>query len=216
MSDNCVLLLSGGIDSVVLAYWATKNKYQIKESLFVNYGQDSLDREMYCARRTALALDIPLQIVDMSGTRQLFWGLLPGKYHAFMAEAASPRGNHCNDGIIAWAVAALYSILKGTPNLMAGVQGDDLGRGGNFLEFKEYFEKALSAQHSVDFHFITPFVDKSKAEVIRIGSELGVPFEETWACQSGLYTHCGQCSGCNKRKEAFLKAKVSDTVIFSV
>lgn len=206
-----ILLISGGIDSVVLAYWASNNQAEIREALFVNYGQDPLSRELYSARRTCLALNIPLHVVDLSGTRNLFWGIIKQDYHVFMAEAG-PLGNHCNDGLIAYSIAALYAVIKGVPRLLLGVQGDDAERGGNFPLFKEHFEKAISAQHEIDFKLVTPFMHTSKVDILKIGQSLNVPWDETWACHTSGYVHCGTCGGCQRRKTAFMAAAVVDTL----
>lgn len=49
----------------------------------------------------------------------------------------------------------------------------------------------------------TPLLHYSKADVIREGTRLGVPFELTWSCYKGEDLHCGQCPTCLSRKEAF-------------
>jgi 7-cyano-7-deazaguanine synthase len=49
-----------------------------------------------------------------------------------------------------------------------------------------------------------------KADIVRLGDRLGVPFGETWSCYKGGDVHCGVCSSCRERKRAFLDAGVSD------
>ena len=48
-----------------------------------------------------------------------------------------------------------------------------------------------------------PFVNVSKAEVVRIGLELGVPYELTWSCYEGGEKPCGKCGTCIDRATAF-------------
>jgi 7-cyano-7-deazaguanine synthase len=56
-----------------------------------------------------------------------------------------------------------------------------------------------------------PYADLSKGEVVRRGAALGVPFELTLSCMSpaGL-THCGTCSKCRERHDAFVEAGLAD------
>jgi 7-cyano-7-deazaguanine synthase len=54
-----------------------------------------------------------------------------------------------------------------------------------------------------DLHLFTPFVNKTRAQIVEIGTYLGVPFEDTWSCYEGEDLHCGLCGTCNERKEAF-------------
>jgi len=65
----------------------------------------------------------------------------------------------------------------------------------------------LAHQISVD----APFMELDKSDVIRLGHELGVPFELTLSCMNprdGL--HCGECSKCRERRDAFLEAGIED------
>jgi len=50
---------------------------------------------------------------------------------------------------------------------------------------------------------IRPFVDWTKAGIVRRGAELGVPFAQTWSCYKGGEEHCGRCGTCIERREAF-------------
>ena len=57
---------------------------------------------------------------------------------------------------------------------------------------------------------IRPFVDWTKADIVRRGAELSVPFVKTWSCYKGGDLHCGRCGTCIERREAFDLAKVKD------
>lgn len=57
---------------------------------------------------------------------------------------------------------------------------------------------------------ISPFVGSSKADIVSVGSELDVPFQETWSCYKGLERHCGRCGTCVERLEAFHLADIDD------
>ena len=58
-----------------------------------------------------------------------------------------------------------------------------------------------------------------KDDVIRLGARLGVPFELTLSCMnpadSALPLHCGQCSKCRERRDAFVAAGVADPTAYS-
>jgi 7-cyano-7-deazaguanine synthase len=56
----------------------------------------------------------------------------------------------------------------------------------------------------------TPFLRSSKADIVREGAELAVPFAETWSCYKGGTRHCGRCGTCVERREAFHLAGVDD------
>ena len=76
-------------------------------------------------------------------------------------------------------------------------------------EFFSAMERALSLGLGHALTIDAPFRGKDKADVIRLGRQLGVPFELTLSCMSprdGL--HCGQCSKCRERHDAFVEAEM--------
>ncbi len=56
----------------------------------------------------------------------------------------------------------------------------------------------------------TPLMWSSKADVVRLGARLGVPFKNTWSCYKGEALHCGACPTCYARQNAFKAAGVED------
>ena len=72
-------------------------------------------------------------------------------------------------------------------------------------------EQALSQGLDHELRIVTPFRHLSKADVIARGRELGVPFELTLSCMNPVDgRHCGRCSKCRERLEAFDAAGVAD------
>ena len=72
---------------------------------------------------------------------------------------------------------------------------------------------SLGLDHAIEI--VTPFLAWGKDRVITRGIELGVPFELTLSCMNPLLTtglpqHCGLCSKCRERRDAFASAGVSD------
>jgi 7-cyano-7-deazaguanine synthase len=65
-----------------------------------------------------------------------------------------------------------------------------------------------------ELRLYTPFVDKTKADIAKIGAELGVPYADTWSCYEGGEVHCGFCGTCTERKEAFELAGVLDPTVY--
>ena len=59
------------------------------------------------------------------------------------------------------------------------------------------------------------FREKSKAQIVALGSKLQAPLELTWSCYKGLDKHCGKCGTCVERKEAFVLVNVPDPTIYA-
>jgi 7-cyano-7-deazaguanine synthase len=82
-------------------------------------------------------------------------------------------------------------------------------------EFFEAMARALTLGLDHSIEVVTPFLSWDKEDVIKRGVELGVPLELTLSCMnpaivSGLPQHCGLCSKCRERRDAFTAAGVSD------
>jgi 7-cyano-7-deazaguanine synthase len=78
-------------------------------------------------------------------------------------------------------------------------------------DFFATLARALSLGLAADIEIATPLSSKHKAEVIKIGDALGVPLEWTMSCmQPSAGQHCGRCSKCRERRDAFTEAGVPD------
>lgn len=61
----------------------------------------------------------------------------------------------------------------------------------------------------------TPIQWCGKAEIIRMGTELGVDWGGTWSCYAGGENHCGTCPTCRARRAGFIAAGVSDPTVYA-
>jgi 7-cyano-7-deazaguanine synthase len=83
-------------------------------------------------------------------------------------------------------------------------------------EFRSAMARALSLGLAHDLHIDAPYAGTSKADVIRRGAALGVPFELTLSCMSPVDgQHCGTCSKCRERHDAFLEAAIADPTTYA-
>ena len=82
--------------------------------------------------------------------------------------------------------------------------------------FFRAMQQALSLGLDHDLEIVTPFRSLSKAAVIARGRTLGVPFERTLSCMNPVDgRHCGRCSKCRERLEAFEAAGAEDPASYA-
>ena len=83
-------------------------------------------------------------------------------------------------------------------------------------EFFDAMERALSRGLAHEIRIVAPFGALGKADVVTLGRTLGVPFELTMSCMSPVprqrsgVAHCGRCSKCRERLQAFDAAGLAD------
>jgi 7-cyano-7-deazaguanine synthase len=101
------------------------------------------------------------------------------------------------------ARAKIHRVLMGT---LAGNPFPDASA-AFFRSMADALSVGLAWQVDID----APFASMHKADVIRLGASLGVALEDSLSCmqpQGGL--HCGRCSKCRERRDAFVEAGISD------
>lgn len=113
------------------------------------------------------------------------------------------------------ASAASIALSKGCSKIIYGAHADD-SAGNAYPDCSKVFNDAMNTavyegsgkQLSVE----APFVGMNKAGVVKLGLEIGVPYELTWSCYEGNDEPCGKCGTCIDRIAAFEANGVKDPI----
>jgi 7-cyano-7-deazaguanine synthase len=210
MKEKCVVVLSGGTDSATVVYWAKKQGYDLSALTF-KYGQIAT-KETDCAQKIAAKLGAPIKVIDLSTLKEVF-----GEVTALCNPDIPMTSNFSQPIIVPFrnaiflSVAVSYAASIGANKIFYGAQGSDEPFYPDCRrEFYKAFETAACLGTGTEIAIEAPFSGKPKSETIRMGAELGVPFELTWSCYLNGVEHCGKCESCVNRKRAFSEAGVSD------
>lgn len=114
------------------------------------------------------------------------------------------------------ASAASIAISKHCGVIYYGAHADDAA--GNAYpdcsqEFHEAMRQAIYLGSGKEVMIEAPFVHLNKAEVVKAGLALNVPYEYTWSCYEGDKEPCGVCGTCLDRAEAFRRNGVEDPAL---
>lgn len=109
--------------------------------------------------------------------------------------------------------AASIALSKGCSVIYYGAHSDDAA--GNAYpdcsaEFNEAIGRAVYIGSGNHLRIEAPFVNLTKADVVKKGLELKVPYELTWSCYTGGEKPCGKCGTCLDRQRAFEENGISD------
>lgn len=220
--NECVVVMSGGLDSTVLMYWARSQGYAPLGVSF-NYGQRHR-KELEYARNTCARLGVEWACVDLLNLAPLLQSALtsPG--------VAVPEGHYAADNMKATVVpnrnAIMLSIAFGVAAsrqaraVALGVHAGDHPIYPDcrpefvsaFHTMQEYALAGMTGDHTIAL--LSPFVTLAKADIVKIGHDLGVRFSETWSCYKGDTVHCGVCGTCVERYEAFKLAGIADPTVY--
>ena len=109
--------------------------------------------------------------------------------------------------------AASIAISKGCNVIYYGAHADDAA-GFAYPDCSPVFNNAMNeaiwegSGHQVKIE--APFVNMTKAGIVKMGMELGVPYELTWSCYEGGDKPCGKCGTCIDRAAAFKENGIED------
>jgi len=222
--SKVLVLYSGGLDSTVLAYdLCTYNEVEL---VSFDYGQRHRKMELHAAQRIANLLNVRWDTVGLYLQRL---GIPQSTLFLNSALTDStipvPEGPYTERNLQATVVPNRNSIMA---NIAAGIaisRGMDAialavhaGDHPVYLDCRPAFVDALRALLEVStgsgLNVLTPYIGSEKWQLVKLGNTLGVPFSLTWSCYKGGPVHCGKCSTCIERKEAFKLAGVKDPTAY--
>ncbi|MFO8027629.1 MAG: 7-cyano-7-deazaguanine synthase QueC [Opitutales bacterium] len=211
---NTLLIYSGGLDSTVLLYDLHQAGVELS-ALSVNYGQRHAC-ELERAADICQGLGIPHRVADLSAIQPLLAGSSLTSPEIGVAEGHYTEENMKstvvpNRNMILLALATGHALSIGAKRVAYAAHGGDHAIYPDCRNaFADAMAQAMALCDWEQVELSRPYVDWNKADIVRRGAELGVPFEQTWSCYKGGDQHCGRCGTCIERREAFDLAQVND------
>ena len=122
------------------------------------------------------------------------------------------------NGVFLSIAAALAEKERCDAIFIGVVQEDSSGYPDCSAGFIGAFERALDLGTSRDFHprIKTPLVHLSKAQIVSLALEIGVPLEFTWSCYEREDAACGLCDSCLLRLKGFAGAGAKDKIPYAI
>ena len=222
---RALVLSSGGVDSTTcLGLAVSKYGAENVTALAITYGQKH-DKEVQAARAVAAHYGVELIELDLSliFRYDTTCSLLTGSDTEITKESYADQLKKTDGKPVSTYVpfrnglflssAASIALSKGCEVIYYGAHSDDAA-GNAYPDCSEAFNKAMNDAIFLgsgnQLHIEAPFVRLTKADVVKIGLELGVPYELTWSCYEGGETPCGVCGTCRDRAAAFAANGIAD------
>ncbi len=219
-AQRAIVLLSGGMDSCVCAALAVRDYHAA--ALHISYGQRTEERE----RQSFLALCRRLNIQDKLVLRNEAFRAIGGSaltdenIDVPVASAIGReipvtyvpfRNAHFLAAAVSWA-----EVLGASKIFIGAVEQDSSGYPDCRPAYYEAFNRVIQlGTKEGTIEIVTPLIGMRKAEIVRLGLELGAPFDLTWSCYSQQGRSCGVCDSCVLRLKAFAAAGVQDPIPYA-
>ena len=222
-----VVLLSGGMDSSVCATIAARETDAA--ALHISYGQRTERRELRAFENICLRLGIDQRLAIVNETlgriggsaltdetiaipeagEEIGRGKIPVTYVPF-------RNAHFLSAAVSWA-----EVLGATRIYIGAVEQDSSGYPDCRPEFIAAFQEVanLGTKAGVEgqgMRIQAPLVKLSKAEIVRLGTGLGVDYGLTVSCYTAdaQGRACGVCDSCRLRRQGFADAGLKDPTVY--
>ncbi len=225
MPTPAVVLLSGGLDSATTAAIAAAEGFRVY-ALSIDYGQRHRF-ELESAKCVAAALEIAqhkivkIDLAAFGGSALTDDIVVPQNRSDLQIAAGIPITYVPARNTVFLSLALGYAEVLGAADIFVGVNAVDYsGYPDCRPEFIAAFEKLsnlatkAAVEGAANYRIHTPLINRTKAEIIRRGTELGVDYGLTHTCyapnEAGI--SCGRCDACHLRQKGFAEAGIVDPI----
>ncbi len=223
MSKKAVVLLSGGLDSTTALAIAHQQGFEL-HTLSFDYGQRH-QREVDAATAVAHHYNVQQQKTVKIDLRAFGGSALTADIpvpHERSMEAMShdiPITYVPARNTVFLSFALAYAEVSGADDIFLGINAIDYsGYPDCRPEYLQAYEQMANlatkatTQDGRKFHIHAPLMYMNKAEIIRTGIQLAVPYALTWSCYEGGELACGTCDSCLLRLNGFAEVGLQDPI----
>jgi 7-cyano-7-deazaguanine synthase len=217
MARVTILAYSGGLDSTVLLYKALK-EYDKVHAIIFDYGQRH-NKEITIATNLALTLDrVVLRKLDVRFLKAILQSSSLLNDNIEVDDAKDIIGDPQPAQNVPWRNTIFLSILLGYAEShginkvwFGATEVDSVsGHWDGSPEYLEQLNNLAALNRKSKAKVEAPLITKSKAEIVKMGVKLGVPFDKTWTCYKGENESCSVCPACSLRIGGFIEAGYID------
>ncbi len=197
---SAVCTISGGLDSAVAAALMAEAGFGL-HFIFFDWGQKTYIKELECAQALARHFSATIKIVEVPLIKSL-----PGVSLTQKETLTTAINEYVpNRNAILESQAVAYAEYLKAGAVCIGSTGGDHICPDNSPKFIEVMQRLVDEGTLLkpSIQVIAPLIHTDKVGAVKIGLELGIPFELTWSCHNNIDAACGHCSNCESRLEAF-------------
>jgi len=114
------------------------------------------------------------------------------------------------------AIAVSWAEVIGAARIYIGAVEPD---GSGYPDCREVYYEAFNelirvgTRPETEIEVVAPLIKMKKAEIVRLGVELGAPLHLTWSCYKSEDAPCGECDSCALRERGFKEAGIADPIL---
>ena len=209
MGKKSIILLSGGLDSIVAA-GICKKEYGIELALTFDYGQKAVKYEVEASKSICDYYNIKHKIITLDWLREITQtALVSGDNipvnNLGTKESAKSVWVPNRNGLFL-NIAAAYADTYAYDYIIFGANKDEGATfPDNTEEFRSKMTKAFEYSTLKKPKVVAPLINYTKDDIVKIAIEASIPLEFTRSCYDSGEKHCGKCESCKHLKKALIK-----------
>ncbi len=214
LEPKALILLSGGIDSSTCMFLADLEYKGNTIGVSIDYGQRH-KKEIESAKKICNWLErkhVTLEIQDMADCMLTNPETEIPNVDYSEISGVSPTYVPFRNGLLLSRVAS-YAQANDFTGIYFGAHAEDALNWAYPDCTPEFIGAMANAIYIGTYHQVrlhTPLEWLTKREIIKLGTKLGVPWQNTWSCYAGGNLHCGTCPTCRARHQGFIDAHIHD------
>lgn len=226
MSDTkkAVILLSGGLDSLVSLADAFSQGIDVKLALTFNYGQKAFSNEFQASKKICEYYKIEHKVIqldwlkDITNTSLVANSAVPQFREEDLKDDALTKQSMKNvwvpnrNGLFVNIAASFCDSLEYNFIILGANYEEAQTFSDNSKEFVTSIDKAFETSTNCDIKLYVPLISMSKKQIVERATELDVPLFLLSSCYENGYKHCGVCESCTRLKRALKDAGRQDLV----
>ena len=206
MNNKSIVLLSGGLDSVV-SLGLCKEEYNVQLALTFDYGQKSVKQEIEASKNIADYYKIKHEVIKLDWLKAI-------TKTALVSDKEIPQGidNPEESAKAVWVpnrnglflnIAACYADSDNYTHIILGANKEE---GETFPDNTIEFAQRINAEfeYSTQKHpkVVAPLINSDKNDIVKLALDNKIPLEYVRSCYAGGEKHCGKCESCTRLKNA--------------
>jgi 7-cyano-7-deazaguanine synthase len=210
MNNKAIILLSGGLDSLVaLGHSVASKKFDVVLALTFDYGQKAASEEIKASRAICEYYNIEHKVIKLDWLKDITKTALVSD-----SDIANDNFGSVESAKSVWVpnrnalflnIAASFCDAYGFNYILFGANRDEAKNfPDNTEEFRFKVSDLFQSSTQVKPTVVAPLINYSKSDIVKIAVEDSMPLELVRSCYNSGKGHCGKCESCHYLKKALL------------
>lgn len=211
MTNKAIILLSGGLDSLVaLGFSKLSNDYNVELALTFDYGQKAVRQEIEASRKICDYYKIEHKVIKLDWLKEITKTSLVASDGVPTEDFETSKSAEAvwvpNRNALFINIAASFCDSFGYNYILYGANKEEAGTfPDNTEEFRAQISELFKTSTLVHPQVIAPLINYTKGDIVKIAVENSMPLDLVMSCYNSGEGHCGKCESCHYLKKALLE-----------